>query len=59
MKNRYLIWPALAFLLCGNVASWAAQAVKAAPDYLRASAKDMEWWREAKFGLFIHWVRLA
>jgi alpha-L-fucosidase len=24
-------------------------------DYLRASAKDMQWWREARFGMFIHW----
>jgi len=23
--------------------------------YLKASAKDIEWWRDAKFGLFIHW----
>jgi len=24
-------------------------------DYLKASAEDMKWWRDAKFGLFIHW----
>jgi alpha-L-fucosidase len=24
-------------------------------DYLRASEQDMQWWRQAKFGLFIHW----
>ncbi|MHC4676281.1 MAG: alpha-L-fucosidase, partial [Planctomycetota bacterium] len=24
-------------------------------DYLRASAEDMQWWREARFGMFIHW----
>jgi alpha-L-fucosidase len=24
-------------------------------DYLTASPKDMQWWREARFGMFIHW----
>jgi len=24
-------------------------------DYLYAKPKDMQWWREAKFGLFVHW----
>lgn len=24
-------------------------------DYLHASTNDMRWWREARFGLFIHW----
>ncbi len=26
-----------------------------AKPYLSASAEDMQWWREARFGLFIHW----
>jgi len=28
---------------------------KESKDYLRASEEDMQWWREMKFGLFIHW----
>lgn len=31
-----------------------AQAPEDKP-YLRASDEDLEWWREARFGLFIHW----
>jgi len=27
----------------------------AAKDYLKADPEDMAWWREARFGLFIHW----
>lgn len=26
-----------------------------AEDYLKASDEDMEWWQNARFGLFIHW----
>ncbi|MHC4675185.1 MAG: alpha-L-fucosidase [Planctomycetota bacterium] len=25
------------------------------PQYLKASAKDMQWWRDAKFGMFVCW----
>jgi len=28
---------------------------KESKDYLQASEEDMRWWREMKFGLFIHW----
>ena len=31
------------------------QAVDQEKPYLKASPEDMEWWREARFGLFIHW----
>ncbi len=27
----------------------------AAQDYLRAKPQDIQWWQDAKFGLFIHW----
>jgi len=33
---------------------WSRVAEKPAK-YLRASPKQMQWWRDAKFGLFIHW----
>ena len=41
----------LAFCLVGVMASGAAEDGK----YLHASQKDMQWWRDAKFGLFICW----
>jgi len=28
---------------------------EAQADYLQATAKDMAWWRDARFGLFVHW----
>ncbi|HOW70886.1 MAG TPA: alpha-L-fucosidase [Phycisphaerae bacterium] len=30
-------------------------ATQEAMEYLRASPQDMQWWREARFGLFVHW----
>ena len=39
----------LALVACGS-------AVAGAPkDYLTAKPEDMRWWREARFGLFVHW----
>ena len=32
-----------------------ADSMKGSSDYLRASERDVEQWREMKFGLFIHW----
>jgi alpha-L-fucosidase len=32
-----------------------APAPTAAPEYLKAKPEDMQWWREARFGMFIHW----
>ncbi|HEY3333042.1 MAG TPA: alpha-L-fucosidase [Capsulimonadaceae bacterium] len=33
----------------------ASEAHAAGPEYLFASAEEMQWWRDAKFGLFVHW----
>ncbi|MBP7933798.1 MAG: alpha-L-fucosidase [Phycisphaerae bacterium] len=30
-------------------------AIQEVKEYLRASPQDMQWWREARFGLFVHW----
>ncbi|MBI2843264.1 MAG: alpha-L-fucosidase [Armatimonadetes bacterium] len=39
-----------------NCASLAyGQNAKEYEPYLRAKAEDMTWWRDAKFGMFIHW----
>lgn len=40
----------LLLLLCG-----AGRAQDADKPYLKASDADMQWWKEARFGLFIHW----
>jgi len=32
-----------------------AEAAKKEMGFLQASAQDMRWWREARFGLFVHW----
>ena len=49
---RHGAWAAvagLALLVCGR-------ALAAEPaDFLKAKPEDMTWWREARFGLFIHW----
>jgi len=37
---------------CMSVEVWAQDAEK---PYLKASEADMQWWKEARFGLFIHW----
>src|SRR5512137_2115317 len=39
------LWPARA----------AAPAAAADPPWLQAQPQDMEWWRAARFGLFVHW----
>ena len=33
----------------------AAAAPAAGTEYLTAKPEDMQWWREARFGMFIHW----
>src|SRR5437879_2157025 len=43
----------VAVVAAGRVASISAQSQKAAPDSARE--KRLEWFREAKYGLFIHW----
>jgi len=45
----------LSFVL-GTIA-WTgpAQAGTDQPNYLKASDQDIQWWRELKFGLFVHW----
>jgi alpha-L-fucosidase len=32
-----------------------AQSAPTAENYLNCAPQDLEWWREARFGLFIHW----
>jgi alpha-L-fucosidase len=43
-------------LICALAGGW-AQGVAPAQDksYLKAGDEDVQWWRELKFGLFIHW----
>ena len=49
----YGVWvAALAFCVVGGARVWSAED-ETIP--LQASPDDMQWWRDAKFGLFIHW----
>jgi alpha-L-fucosidase len=43
-------------LICALAGGW-AQGVAPAQDksYLKAGDEDVQWWRELKFGLFVHW----
>jgi len=61
-KNKISAWLAaicLALVVCtfttrsGKPAD--ATSLQEAGDYLRASAQDVQRWREMRFGLFIHW----
>jgi len=45
----------LALLVCLGSASRMAVAEDPSEAHLRASDADMQWWREARFGLFVHW----
>lgn len=61
-KNEWIKWSlvvCLGLVVCLLVVSCRMEAdtggVKEPEDYLYASEEDMQWWREARFGLFIHW----
>jgi len=45
----------LAGLSSPAMAADAAAPAPEKPAYLTAAPEDMQWWREARFGLFIHW----
>ena len=30
-----------------------------AQSYLKASEKDMQWWKDARFGMFVHWGQVS
>jgi len=63
MELRTLLWCLIACVIgLPAVRAAAADAGQAAPTHeelvklgLKASDKDMEWWHDAKFGIFIHW----
>ena len=50
---------AIACILAGALwgGAWCAEEgeVKGAESLLQASSQDMAWWREGRFGLFVHW----
>lgn len=52
MRSFLQVVSALLLFLCLYGAGWAQDADK---PYLKASDADMQWWEEARFGLFIHW----
>ena len=59
MKTTSAILP-LAVMIA---AAFATGCTTATPDYLSESQAEfdarMEWWRDARFGMFIHWCAYA
>lgn len=56
MNTRVLGWIGAGMFLLTVSAGVCAQ--EPAPDdkpYLKAPEQDMQWWREARFGMFVHW----
>lgn len=51
-KRNYLL---LSLLFCLNLPSINAQTKVLTEDELLLPAQDMQWFRDAKFGMFIHW----
>ena len=55
LKNQRRL-AAVVLTLCFLAPCWGpASAAEEEKDYLYADPADMQWWREARFGLFIHW----
>lgn len=54
-----LIWSAILINSCNQKSHTDATTMATPPDYLNESREDfdarMEWWRNDKFGMFIHW----
>lgn len=58
MKRSSVVVALLLLVSCGWVTQASAKAVQAGTPrdgFLQASPDDIEWFREARFGLFIHW----
>ena len=56
MCVKHLVLVGLVSLLIFSAAvETLAESQPQVPDYLQASQKDLQWWRDAKFGLFICW----
>ena len=57
--KRYVVWIVLTLLICGLTLN--AGCLESAGFKLNLKGKPltkeerMEWWHEARFGLFIHW----
>jgi len=62
LKNEWCKWPLRAYLglivcllICGTARQVDAGSQEASKDYLKAGERDVQKWRDMKFGLFIHW----
>ena len=58
VRNRAISLICLSFAFGAVIRTASAQPASVGadgPGYLKASAEDVQWWRELKFGLFVHW----
>ncbi|MFZ2145925.1 MAG: alpha-L-fucosidase [Sedimentisphaerales bacterium] len=53
IKRSLVVWLGLA--VCSPTAFSIEQVNKGSADFLKADERDIQQWREMKFGLFIHW----
>lgn len=53
--NHVIRLVSLSFVLGAIAWIGPAQGGAGQPDYLKASDQDVQWWRDLKFGLFVHW----
>src|SRR6476469_8283251 len=55
MKLNFRILYLLSAFICLNTTSLQAQTKVLSEEELLLKEKDMQWFRDAKFGMFIHW----
>src|SRR4051812_45350676 len=55
MKCRTAIWVPLALAVAARAMDPATMPAVTDPKALKLSSADMQWWQDAKFGMFIHW----
>ena len=55
LATRVIWCPMAMFLAAISAVSVEAQTTQPSMDFLRASERDLQWFREARFGLFVCW----
>ena len=55
LKKWLVVWPSVVCIVSFCAAQADAQVPGPSEDFLSASSDELQWFRAAKFGLFIHW----